>query len=135
MFGVPLLILSFAIYNIIAILTPGLALDKELWHFRLASEGEFGITGGDIIVAGSILILLMEMAKAARGRGLVEHFLALLHFAGMVAEFLLVRQAASTTFAMLLVISFADVMGGIAVSRRAARRAVPVIAVDRDHSS
>ena len=72
MFGVPLLIIPFAIYNIVVFLMPGLSFDREIWHFRMASEGEWGIAGGDLMVAGSIFILLIELVKAARTRGVVS---------------------------------------------------------------
>ena len=47
-------------------------------------------------------------------------------FVGMGAEFLLVKQAATSTFFLLLVISFVDVAGGFAISMRAAQRDVMV---------
>ena len=40
----------------------------------------------------------------------------------MLAEFLLVKQAASATFFLLLVMSFVDVVGGFTLSLRSARR-------------
>ena len=40
----------------------------------------------------------------------------------MTVEFILVRQAASSTFFILLIISFVDVLGGFAVSLRSAQR-------------
>jgi hypothetical protein len=134
MFGVPLLIIPFAIYNIVVFLMPGLSFDREIWHFRMASEGEWGIAGGDLMVAGSIFILLIEMVKAARTRGVVDHLLSMLLFVGMVVEFLMVKEVASGTFALLLVISFADVAGGLAISRRAGRRNVAVAEVEHVHS-
>ena len=63
--GVPLLIISFAIYNIVVFILPGFAWSMEVLRFPLASGGEFGITAGDLMIAGSILILLVEMLKAA----------------------------------------------------------------------
>ena len=42
--GVPLLIFPFAIYNILVFLMPGFAWTGELWHFRMMSGGEWGIT-------------------------------------------------------------------------------------------
>ena len=47
-------------------------------------------------------------------RTVVDHGLSLVLFLGMLVEFLLVKQAASATFFLLLVISFVDVLGGFA---------------------
>jgi len=121
--GVPLLIISFAIYNILAFLMPGFVWTDEIAHFRMKSDGEWGLTAGDIMVAVSILILAVEMMRAGRaGRSIVDHILSMLLFVGMMAEFLLVKEAASTTFFFLLLISFVDVTGGFAMGIRRAHR-------------
>jgi hypothetical protein len=122
--GVPLLIISLAIYNILAFLMPGFVWTDEVAHFRMKSEGEWGLTSGDIMVAGSILILALEMMRAGRaGRSIVDHLLSTLLFAAMMAEFLLVKEAASTTFFLLVLISFVDVTGGFAMGIRRTYRA------------
>jgi hypothetical protein len=122
--GVPLLILPFAIYNIIVFLLPGFSWTMEVVRFPLASGGDFAIMAGDLMIAGSILILLVEMLKAARlsRRSIMDHLLSMVLFIGMLVEFLLVKQVASSTFFLLLVISFVDVMGGFSISVRAAQR-------------
>src|SRR3977135_600205 len=126
--GVPLLIFPFAIYNILVFLMPGFAWNGELAHFRMMSGGEWGITPGDIMIAGSIVILLIEMLKAARlsRRSVVDHLLSMILFVGMMVEFLMVKEVASTTFFLLLVISFVDVAGGFAVSVRASQRDISI---------
>ena len=88
------------------------------------------------MVAGSILLLILEMLKAARlsRRGVIDHLLSMVLFAGMVSEFLLVKQAATSTFLLLLVISFVDVMGGFAVGGRAAQRDDSFSGSDNLHS-
>jgi len=124
--GVPLLIIPLAIYIILAFLMPGFVWTDEIAHFRMKSEGEWGLTWGDVMVAGSILILAVEMMRAGRaGRSIVDHILSTLLFAGMMALFLLVREAASTTFFLLLLISFVDVTGGFAMGIRRVRRGAP----------
>jgi hypothetical protein len=122
--GVPLLLLPFAIYNIVVFLLPGFSWTMEVVRFPLASGGDFAITAGDLMIAGSILILLVEMLKAARlsRRSVIDHLLSMVLFVGMLIEFLLVKQVASSTFFLLLVISFVDVMGGFSISVRAAQR-------------
>ena len=124
--GVPLLIISLAIYNIFVFLMPGFVWTDEIAHFRMKSEGEWGLTAGDIMVAGSILILAVEMVRAGRGgRSIVDHILSTLLFVGMMAEFVLVKEAASTTFFLLVLISFVDVTGGFAMGIRRVHRGAP----------
>jgi hypothetical protein len=64
-------------------------------------------------------------------RTVVDHGLSLILFLGMLVEFLLVKQAASATFFLLLVISFIDVIGGFAVTLRSAQRDLTVEGVER----
>ncbi len=53
---------------------------------------------------------------------MIDHVLSTVLFLGMLVEFLLVKQAATATFFLLLVISFVDVLGGFAVTMRTAQR-------------
>jgi hypothetical protein len=133
--GVPLLIIPFAIFNIIEFILPGFSWAMEVFRFPLASGGEFAVSASDLIIAGSILILLIEMLKAARlsRRSIIDHLLSMMLFVAMLIEFLLVKQVASSTFFLLLVISFVDVMGGFAVSIRAAQRDISFSGAD-NHS-
>ncbi len=69
-------------------------------------------------------MLFGEVMKSTRIgiRTVVDHALSLILFLGMLVEFLLVKQAATATFFLLLVISFVDVLGGFAVTLRSAQR-------------
>ena len=49
--GVPLLIFSFAIYNIVAFILPGFSWSMEIVRFQLASGGDCAITAGDLMIA------------------------------------------------------------------------------------
>ncbi|HSV23965.1 MAG TPA: hypothetical protein VLJ17_13155 [Xanthobacteraceae bacterium] len=119
--GVPLLMLPFAVYNIFVFLMPGFSWTNEIWHFRMISGGEWGLTPSDMIIAASVGILLIEMLKSARisARNVIDHLLSIVLFVGMLVEFMMVKRIASTTFFLLLVISFVDVVGGFVVRIRA----------------
>jgi hypothetical protein len=126
--GVPLLIVPFAIYNIFAFIIPGVTWNAPFASVTLRSGAEWQIAPGDLLIAFSILILLVELVKLTRlgVRSWVDHLLALVLFAGMTAEFVMVQTVATPTFFLLLVISFVDVIGGVvsALGARAARRAM-----------
>ena len=126
--GFPLLLLPFAIYNIIAFLMPGLGWTAPLTTVHMVSGGDWSMSAGDMLIALSIIMLFGEMMKSTRIgiRTVVDHGLSLILFLGIMAEFLLVKQAATATFFLLLVISFIDVLGGFAVTLRSAQRDLTV---------
>jgi len=133
--GVPLLIFAFAIYNIVAFLLPGTDWNEALVRFTMVSGAPWSLSIGDLMVAGSIFILLIELMKSARiaRRSIIDHILSLILFIGMLVEFLLVPQAATATFFLLLVISFVDVAGGFAISVQAAQRSIGFTGVENIH--
>ncbi|MBO0753311.1 MAG: hypothetical protein J2P53_14430 [Bradyrhizobiaceae bacterium] len=129
--GLPLLIVPFALYNILVFLAPGvpsnpgISWNKEISHIHMISGGDWVLTLGDALVAGSVVILLIEMMRAARRasrRTIMSHVLSMVLFVGMLVEFMTVTKAASSTFFLLLVIGFVDVAAGFVVSIRSARR-------------
>ena len=126
--GFPLLLIPFAIYNIIAFLMPGLSWTGVLTTAHMVSGGDWSMSAGDMLITLAILLLFGEMMKSTRigMRTVVDHALSLVLFLAFMVEFLLVKQAASSTFFLLLVISFVDVLGGFAVSLRSAQRGLTV---------
>lgn len=134
--GFPLLLLTFAIYNIVAFLIPGLDWAGAFTRVHMLSGGEWTMSAGELLVAFAVLLLFGEMMKATRiaMRTVLDHGLSLLLFLGTLVEFLLVKQAATGTFFLLLVISFVDVMGGFAVALRSAQRDLTVEGIERTAS-
>jgi hypothetical protein len=133
MLGFPLLVIPFAIYNMIAFLTPGVSWTAEITRVPMVSGAQWPLTPGDILIAFSILVLFVEFLKATRlsSRTIVDHILSTILFVVMLIEFLLVGQAASGTFFLLLVISFVDVLGGFTVTIRTAQRDVAIEGVEK----
>ena len=130
--GFPLLLIPFAIYNIIAFLMPGVSRTGALTTVHMISGGDWSMSVGDILITLAILLLFGEVMKSTRIgiRTVVDHALSLVLFLGMLVEFLLVRQAASPTFFLLLVVSFVDVLGGFAVTLRSAQRDLTVEGIE-----
>src|SRR5476651_696871 len=126
--GFPLLLVPFAIYNIIAFLMPGVTWTGSLTTVHMVSGGDWSMSAGDMLITLAILLLFGEMMKSTRIgiRTVVDHALSLILFLGILVEFLLVRQAASATFFLLLVVSFVDVIGGFAITLRSAQRDLTV---------
>jgi hypothetical protein len=133
MLGFPLLLVPFAIYNIIAFLMPGATWTGVVSTVHMVSGADWTMSVGDILIALAILLLCGEVLKSTRIgiRTVVDHALSLILFLGMLVEFLLVKQAATATFFLLLVVSFIDVLSGFAVTLRSAQRDLTVEGVER----
>src|SRR5712691_6528698 len=134
--GFPLLLIPFAIYNIIAFLMPGVSWTAAFTTVHLVSGGDWSMSAGDMLITLAILVLFGEMMKSTRIgiRTVIDHALSLVLFLGMLVEFLLVRQAGSATFFLLLVISFVDVLGGFAITLRSAQRDLTIEGVEHSAS-
>ncbi|HXZ21480.1 MAG TPA: hypothetical protein VEH78_01790 [Pseudolabrys sp.] len=132
MLGFPLLLVPFAIYNIIAFLMPGVGWTSALISIHMSSGAECSLSPGDLLIILAILLLFGEVIKSTRigVRTVVDHALSLLLFVGMLVEFILVKQAATAIFFLLLVIGFIDVLSGFIVTLRSAQRDVTVEGVE-----
>jgi hypothetical protein len=126
--GFPLLLITFAVYNIVAFLMPGVSWTGTLFSVHMVSGADWAMSVGDLLITLAILLLAGEVMKSTRigARTILDHSLSLVVFLGMLVEFLLVKQTATGTFFVLLVISFVDVVAGFAVTLRSAQRDLTV---------
>jgi steroid 5-alpha reductase family enzyme len=94
----------------------------------MMSGGAWTITFSDVLVAVGLFFLFWEIIKSTRSshRSLVDHMLSTLVFIIGLVVFLLVPKAATSTFALLLLMSLVDVVGGYSVAIRTARRDLTV---------
>ena len=129
--GFPLLLISLAIYNILAFLIQ-VDWNTPLSTVRMMSGGVWTITIHDIFLAFTLVLLFLEIFKATRHgtRAIMDHLLSTMVFIGALVEFLLVDRAATSTFALLLMICLIDVIAGYSVSIRAAQRDYSIERVD-----
>ena len=130
--GFPLLVIPFAIYNMIAFLTPGLSWTVKVATIHLVSGQDWTVTPEEILLACSILLLGVEIIKATRMgiRGILDHVLSMILFIAMLVEFLLVAQAGTSTFFILMVTSLVDVMAGFIITARTAQRDIQIERVE-----
>jgi hypothetical protein len=122
--GFPLLVIPFAIYNMIAFLMPGLNWTDKFATIHLASGQDWTVTTEDMLVGFAILLLAVEIVKSTRMgvRTIIDHVLSMVLFIAMLVEFLLVKQAGSSTFFLLMITSLVDVIAGFTVTVRTAQR-------------
>ena len=126
--GFPLLLIPFAIYNIIVFLMPGVAWTAPVTTVHMMSGQDWVLTWEDILLAFAILLLAVEIMKSTRigMRTIVDHVLAMALFVAMLVEFLLVQRAGTSTFFLLMMISLVDVMVGFIVSIRSSQRQIEI---------
>jgi len=126
--GFPLLLVPFAIYNIIAFITPGVGWTTPVTTVHMMSGQDWVLTWEDLLLAFAILLLAVEIIKSTRMgmRSIVDHVLAMVLFIVMLVEFLLVQRAGTSTFFLLTMIGLVDVLVGFIVSIRSSQRQVEV---------
>ncbi len=80
--GIPLLLVPFAIYNIIAFLMPGVSWTGTVTSVHMISGADWTMSAGDMLIALSELLLFGEMMKSTRigTRSVLDHALSLVLF-------------------------------------------------------
>jgi hypothetical protein len=131
--GFPLLLIPFAVYNMIAFLTPGVGWTSTVTTIHMMSGQDWVLTWEDALIAGSIFLLWIELIKSTRMgmRTIMDHLLAMALFIAMLVEFLLVRQAGTSTFFLLMTIALVDVLAGFIIGIRSSQRQVEVEGPER----
>ncbi|ETR77498.1 hypothetical protein X566_07500 [Afipia sp. P52-10] len=128
MIGFPLLLIPLAIVNIVAFLMPDVDLTTPVYTLVLPSQTAWTFTFGDVLIALGMLLLYFEVTKAARpgAKYFTDHLLSFIVFAAAAAEFAMLpqKQFGNSTFFLLTLLAFVDVIAGItirAVRPKAAR--------------
>ncbi len=122
MVGFPLLLIPFAIYNIIAFLMPSVSFDVTLAKLTLVSGAEWPITLSDVLLTLGILLLLLEVMKSARpgGKYITDHLLSFLVLGATAAEFVMWQKFGTSTFFLLVLMAMVDFFAGVALRGRRA---------------
>jgi hypothetical protein len=120
----PLLLLPFAFFNMVIFLL-NIPFGDTVFTIPLVSEltmppvfeRSMPVTLGDLLVAIGVLLLYVEVVKAARpgGRSIMDHVLALILFLAMAAELVLVPRAATSVLLLLTVLGFVDLIAGLSI--------------------
>jgi len=126
--GFPLLLVPFAIYNMIAFLTPGVGWSSAVTTVHMMSGQDWVLTWEDILLAFAIFLLWVEIIKSTRigPRTVMDHILAVALFIAMLVEFLLVQRAGTSTFFLLTAIALVDVLTGFIIGMRGALRRIEI---------
>jgi hypothetical protein len=127
---IPLLVVPFLLYNAFAFLIfdnyeTGFAA-ATVFTVPMVSGADFSLTVSAAIILMALVLLGFEVVKATRvgATNVADHVLATILFVVYLLEFLLVRQAATSTFLILTAIALVDLLCGFAVSLKSAHRDV-----------
>ena len=125
----PLLLIPFALYNMVAFLLD-MDFTTPLFSVPLLSGRSMSVSTGDLLVLLGIILLYVEILKATRlaTKAIMDHVLSFVLFIVMVIQFIAMPRAATSTYLMLMALSFVDVIGGFTITIRTAQRD---IALDR----
>ncbi|MFP3545097.1 hypothetical protein SB748_16630 [Rhizobium sp. SIMBA_035] len=130
--AMPLMIIPFILYNMAMLGLMGSggipALQHDIIVLSMISGAIWSMSLGDLFIVIALVVLFFEILKATRnGSGsLINHMLSMLVFIAFLVEFLLVQDAATQVFFILMTIALIDVIGGFAVSIRTAGRDVSI---------
>lgn len=127
--NIPLTVIPLIAYNIIAFGLLG-AFPGDPWSFpiidkiEMVSGARWSFPMGDLMIVVGLVVLFIEVVKATRttASSIMDHVLSTVVFIVYLVEFLTVKQAASSVFFVLMVISLIDVLAGFTITIRGARR-------------
>lgn len=128
----PLLLIPLAIYNIIVWLMPDGSFADPLAKLTLVSGAVWAITLGDILLALSVVLLLLEVVKGARpgAKYLTDHLLSLVLFGAAAAEFVVWPKFGNSIYFLLTLLALVEFLSGASLHTRRgriARQAVPAV--------
>ncbi|CCM77740.1 hypothetical protein [Rhizobium mesoamericanum] len=129
--AVPLMIIPFILYNMSMLGLMGSSglpsLQNDIIVLSMISGAMWSMSLGDLFIVIALGVLFFEILKATRNDGsLTNHMLSMLVFIAFLVEFLLVQDAATQVFFILMTIALIDVVGGLVVFIRTAGRDVSI---------
>jgi len=120
----PLMLVPFAVYNFFIVGGELNQWETIVLAVNMMSGARFTLSMGEGLVVVALILLFVEIIKATRtgSSSIVDHILSTVVLIAYLVEFLLVAQAATPTFFILMMITLVDVVAGYSVSIRNASR-------------
>src|SRR5215469_3853020 len=130
--ALPLLAVPVLLYNLMLLtLSGGLQsgdagaqLSCVLFTIHMTSGGLWTVSLGDLFLAGSLIVLFIELLKSTTSRNvaIINHSLSMILFVICLVEFLLARGFATSVVFRITLRVLLDVLAGFIVSIVASRR-------------
>ena len=125
---IPLTILPWIVFNIVGAASGAAAWDGAVFDLTMVSGAVWTFTWRDLMVVFGVACLFGEVLKSTNtsSRAIVNHILSTLVFIAYLIEFIVVGFAAQSVFFVLTVVALFDVLAGLTISIKAARRDLAV---------
>ena len=125
--ALPLIVIAFILYNVIVLLGGGGSerdTAPDLPEIPMISGAKWKFTWGDFILLLTLLLLFVELLKSTytSTASLLDHGLSMLVFVVCLVEFIVVPQAATSVFFLIMMATLIDVIAGYTIGIRVARR-------------
>lgn len=129
--NIPLFLYLLIIYNVLAfagVTAGGVTLNTEAYQLSLPTGPTISFSVGDGFLILGVVALYIEIFKATRSSNasIFDHLFSMLTFVGFLVEFLMVAEAATASFFILMMMALLDVIAGFTVTISTARRDVEI---------
>ena len=126
--ALPMLAIALILYNAVVLSFGPDILNRVLWTMPMLRGGEWRFTISDLILVVTILMFFIEIIKSTftGASAILDHALSLVLFIVAGLEFLIVPQAATSTFFFVMLLTLIDVVAGYTIGIQTARRSVSV---------
>jgi hypothetical protein len=124
--NIPYTVISFVIFNLVIIFADAGVWDNVIFTITLFSGQPWSLHVGDLMVLVGLLALMGEVFRATSlaKNAVTNHLLSIIVLIAFVIEFVVVGDAANSTFFILMIIALIDVLTGVVVTLRLATRDV-----------
>lgn len=127
-FIIPLTVLPWIVFNIVGVISGDGTWSTVIFDLTMVSGQVWEFTARDLMVVFGVVCLFGEVLKSTNtsSRAIVNHILSTLVFIVYLVEFIVVGFAAQSVFFVLTLLALFDVLAGLTISIRAARRDLAV---------
>jgi hypothetical protein len=122
--ALPLTVIPFILYNLLVMMGVDIGGSLVGGGIAMRSGGTWTFTWGDLLLLIAMVVLFIEIVKATYTgtASMIDHGLSMLVFIAFLVEFLMVAQAATSVFFLLMMAALIDVVAGFTIGIRVAKR-------------
>ena len=127
--ALPMMAIALILYNAVVLVFGGAeTLDRVLFSIPMLRGGLWKFAIGDLIMLVSITMFFVEIIKSTStgSAAVLDHALSMILFIVAGLEFLIVPQAATSTFFFIVLLCIIDVIAGYTIGMGVARRTMSV---------
>jgi uncharacterized membrane protein HdeD (DUF308 family) len=122
--NIPFTIVPLVIFNLVILFTEPTVWDNVVFTLPLFSGVDWPLQVGDLMVIVGLLALMGEVFRATSmaRNAVTNHLLSIIVLIVYVIEFVVLGDAANSTFFILTIVALIDVLTGVVVTLRLATR-------------